>query len=137
MRMRAAFFVGMVLTVPTLAFLAGGCSEDEPVRVDEMPPVVEILNPIPGNQAIVQITLTDGTVLEGRCETQPRGEFDEPLEPDALENKFKSLVSPRIGDALSNRLWSRLLELEKEQDFSEVVTWLRREVCPVEKSPSI
>ncbi len=56
MRMRATVFFGLALAVAALVFLGGGCSEDEPVRVDEMPPVVQILNPIASDQPIIQVT---------------------------------------------------------------------------------
>ena len=86
-------------------------------------------------QACVRIVLRDGQVLEERCATQPRGEYDEPLEPEALEDKFHSLVSLQLEKDVARELWTRLVFADKEEDMSALLTWIWREVCPIEKPP--
>jgi 2-methylcitrate dehydratase PrpD len=87
-------------------------------------------------QACVRITLVNGRTLEGCCSTQPRGEFDEPLEPEALECKFLSLVSPQIGTEAARELWACLVSADKEEDVSALVRWIRHQVSPTQAPPS-
>ena len=72
-------------------------------------------------QAHVRVTLRDGRVLEQSCNTQPRGEFDEPLEEHALQDKFNYLVSPQLGAARASDLWKRLTAIHEEPNVAALM----------------
>jgi 2-methylcitrate dehydratase PrpD len=67
----------------------------------------------PGKQLCdVAILLKDGTRLEGRCEII-RGEAGNPAEPAEYRDKFFAIARPIWGEALSERVYSDALNMEK------------------------
>ncbi|MGQ0751642.1 MAG: MmgE/PrpD family protein, partial [Betaproteobacteria bacterium] len=65
--------------------------------------------------AELAIHLTDGTVLNGRCEVM-RGEPGNPHDSRDLERKFHMLVEPVIGRSSGQRLYEGLMSLERVAD---------------------
>jgi 2-methylcitrate dehydratase PrpD len=95
------------------------------VTVTEDPRMTEVQ---PGKrQARVRVTLTDGRTFERHCLTQPRGEFDEPLEPDAVETKFLNLTTPHLGMNTARVLWGQLLQLEQSSSLRDIIRSIRPE----------
>lgn len=64
----------------------------------------------------LQITLTDGTTLEGHC-TVMKGEPANPHRPQELKNKFFELGTPVWGKAVTKKLFDGLENLESIPDF--------------------
>jgi 2-methylcitrate dehydratase PrpD len=64
----------------------------------------------------VAITLTDGAVVTGRCEVT-KGEPANPHKPEELKGKFFELGTPAWGDAVTQKLYDGLMNLEGIADF--------------------
>ena len=70
----------------------------------------------PKREAIVEITLADGTVLTERVEAV-RGTPDNPMTQDEVINKSRDLMIPFVGSAACDRLIKSILELENEKSI--------------------
>nr|WP_294518725.1 MmgE/PrpD family protein [uncultured Rhodopila sp.] len=66
----------------------------------------------PARQAIVEITLTDGTVLSNRV-IAVRGTADNPMSRDEVIQKARDLCEPIIGKQQTDALVERVFTLEK------------------------
>ncbi len=73
----------------------------------------------PARQAIVEITLNDGTVLSDRV-TAVRGTADNPMTRDEVVRKCRDLVEPVLGKANCAGLIDKVLRLEAVRDVREL-----------------
>jgi 2-methylcitrate dehydratase PrpD len=64
----------------------------------------------------VKIRLTDGSTLSGHCEVT-KGEPGNPHRPDELRGKFFELGTPAWGEAVTQKLYDGLMQLEKIDSF--------------------
>jgi 2-methylcitrate dehydratase PrpD len=64
----------------------------------------------------VKIKLTDGSVITGRCEVT-KGEPANPHKPEELKGKFFELGTPAWGEALTQKLYDGLMDLERIGNF--------------------
>jgi 2-methylcitrate dehydratase PrpD len=74
---------------------------------------------IEARQAIVEITLSDGTRLTEHVKTV-RGTPDNPMTRDEVVEKARDLVTPVLGGAKTNKLIEMVLSLEKLKSISEL-----------------
>ena len=73
----------------------------------------------PARQAIVEVTLDDGTVLTDRV-TAVRGTPDNPMPRDEVVRKCRDLVEPVLGKATGAALIDKVLALEAVKDVREL-----------------
>ena len=71
--------------------------------------------------ARVRVTTTDGAVLE-RMIDEPSGSARSPLNDDAVESKFRSLVAPVLGHDAADRLIAMIGALEDQADVDSVLS---------------
>ena len=64
----------------------------------------------------VKISLTDGSVVTGRCEVT-KGEPGNPHKPEELEGKFFELGTPAWGKTITQKLYDGLMKLESIGNF--------------------
>jgi len=64
----------------------------------------------------VAVTLADGTVLRGTSD-YPRGNPENPVSTEGLEQKFLSLVAPRFGDATARQAIERVRTIATCKDM--------------------
>jgi 2-methylcitrate dehydratase PrpD len=79
----------------------------------------------PARQAIVEITLNDGTVLSDRV-TAVRGTVDNPMTRDEVVQKSRDLVEPVLGKENCTNLVDKILEIEKVKDIRELRSVLQK-----------
>jgi 2-methylcitrate dehydratase PrpD len=79
----------------------------------------------PARQAIVEITLNDGSVLSHRV-TAVRGTADNPMPRDEVIQKAKDLCIPIIGQTQTAALVEKVLSLETLQSVRELRSVLRK-----------
>ena len=73
----------------------------------------------PARQAIVEVTLTDGTALSERVEAV-RGTADNPMTRDEVVAKCRDLMAPVLGKAKATELIETVLGIEKVKDIREL-----------------
>jgi 2-methylcitrate dehydratase PrpD len=73
----------------------------------------------PARQAIVEITLNDGTVLSDRV-TDVRGTVDNPMTREEVAQKCRDLVEPVLGKANCAALIDKIFGIEKVADIREL-----------------
>jgi 2-methylcitrate dehydratase PrpD len=73
----------------------------------------------PARQAIVEITLNDGTVLSDRV-TDVRGTVDNPMTREEVAQKCRDLVEPVLGKANCAALIDKIFGIEKVTDIREL-----------------
>jgi 2-methylcitrate dehydratase PrpD len=73
----------------------------------------------PARQAIVEITLNDGTVLSDRV-MDVRGTVDNPMTREEVAQKCRDLVEPILGKANCAALIDKIFGLEKVADIREL-----------------
>ena len=79
----------------------------------------------PARQAIVEITLNDGTVLSDRV-TAVRGTVDNPMTRDEVVQKCGDLVEPVLGKENCSNLVDKILGIEKVKDIRELRSVLQK-----------
>jgi 2-methylcitrate dehydratase PrpD len=79
----------------------------------------------PARQAIVEITLNDGTVLSDRV-TDVRGTVDNPMTREEVVQKCRDLVEPVLGKENCTNLVDKILAIEKIQDIRELRSVLQK-----------
>jgi len=79
----------------------------------------------PARQAIVEITLNDGTVLSDRV-TAVRGTVDNPMTRDEVVQKCCDLVEPVLGKENCSNLVDKILGIEKVKDIRELRSVLQK-----------
>lgn len=77
-----------------------------------------------GRQAIVEVTLQDGTVLQHRVEG-PKGEPDNPMTDDELTTKFLGLAELAVGRSRAEELNGMLTNLEDLTSLRDLTAALR------------
>ena len=65
----------------------------------------------------VTLTLDDGSVVRGESDF-PRGNPENPVSTEALEEKFRSLIVPRFGKAIAARAIERIGRIETVTDMA-------------------
>jgi len=73
----------------------------------------------PARQAIVEITLNDGTVLSERV-ADVRGTVDNPMTREEVIQKCRDLVEPVLGKDNCNNLVDKIMGIEKVKDVREL-----------------
>ena len=73
----------------------------------------------PARQAIVEITLNDGTVLSERV-NDVRGTVDNPMTREEVAQKARDLVEPVLGKANCTTLIDKIFALENVKDIREL-----------------
>jgi 2-methylcitrate dehydratase PrpD len=79
----------------------------------------------PARQAIVEITLNDGTVLKERV-NDVRGTVDNPMTREEVAQKARDLVEPVLGKANSQALIDKIWGLENVKDVRELRSVLQK-----------
>ena len=79
----------------------------------------------PARQAIVEITMNDGSVLSQRV-TAVRGTADNPMPRDEVIQKARDLCVPVIGKEQTNALVEKVFALEKLRNVRDLRTVLRK-----------
>jgi 2-methylcitrate dehydratase PrpD len=79
----------------------------------------------PQRQAIVEVTLADGTRLTQRVEAV-RGTAENPMSRDEIVAKSRDLMVPRLGADRGPRLIEQILNLESVQDVRSLRPLLQR-----------
>jgi 2-methylcitrate dehydratase PrpD len=79
----------------------------------------------PARQAIVEITLNDGTVLSDHV-TDVRGTVDNPMTREEVVQKCRDLVEPVLGKANCANLIDKIMGIEKVQDIRELRSVLQK-----------
>jgi len=79
----------------------------------------------PRREAIVEVTLMDGTQLSERVPAV-RGTPDNPMTRDEVSSKARDLMTPVIGGANAARLIETVLAIETVEDVRSLRPLLRR-----------
>lgn len=85
----------------------------------ELVPSEELQRRMPSREAIVEITLADGTHLREYVEAV-RGTAENPMPREEVVRKARDLITPVLGTAQSAKLIDRILEIETTQDIREL-----------------
>jgi len=80
---------------------------------------------LPRREAIVELTLTDGTQLTERVQAV-RGTTENPMTREEVVTKCRDLMAPVLGAATSNTLIEKLLALETLKNIRELRPLLQR-----------
>jgi 2-methylcitrate dehydratase PrpD len=91
----------------------------------QLVPSAELEKMEPSRQAIVEITLNDGTVLAEHV-TDVRGTTENPMTREEVVQKARDLVEPVIGKDNCNNLVDKVLGLEKVKDIRELRAVLQK-----------
>jgi 2-methylcitrate dehydratase PrpD len=91
----------------------------------QLVPSEELEKMEPARQAIVEITLNDGTVLSERV-NDVRGTVDNPMTRDEVAQKARDLVEPVLGKANSATLIDKIFALENVKDIRELRSVLQK-----------
>ena len=81
---------------------------------------------MPQRQAIVEVTLTDGSRLTERVEAV-RGTASNPMSREEVVRKCRDLTAPVLGPAVADRLIQTVLTLEQITDIRSLRPLLQRE----------
>lgn len=73
--------------------------------------------------ARLELTLADGTTLSGEAD-YPRGNPENPVSPEVLEEKFRALVAPGYGEAFAERALAAVHTVERWDEVRGVVRGL-------------
>ncbi|MCU1340942.1 MAG: MmgE/PrpD family protein [Candidatus Acidoferrum typicum] len=79
----------------------------------------------PARQAIVEITLNDGTVLSDHV-TDVRGTVDNPMTREEVIQKCRDLVEPVLGKENCTNLIDKIMGIEKVQDIRDLRSVLQK-----------
>jgi 2-methylcitrate dehydratase PrpD len=79
----------------------------------------------PRREAIVELTLADGTQLT-EWVRDVRGTAENPMTRDEVVDKARDLIAPVLGDAPCSTLIAKLLALETLRDVRELRPALQR-----------
>jgi 2-methylcitrate dehydratase PrpD len=91
----------------------------------QLVPSEELEKMEPARQAIVEITLNDGTVLSERV-NDVRGTVDNPMTREEVAQKARDLVEPILGKMSSDTLIDKILNIEKIKDVRELRSVLQK-----------
>jgi 2-methylcitrate dehydratase PrpD len=79
----------------------------------------------PARQAIVEITLNDGTVYSDHV-TDVRGTVDNPMTREEVIQKCRDLVEPVLGKDNCTSLIDKIIGIEKVKDIHELRSVLQK-----------
>jgi len=85
----------------------------------QLVPDEELQRRLPRREAIVEVTLTDGTHLTERVEAV-RGTAENPMTRDEVVAKCRDLIAPVLGEATCANLIQKLLGLENVKDIRQL-----------------
>jgi 2-methylcitrate dehydratase PrpD len=85
----------------------------------QLVPDEELQRRLPRREAIVEVTLTDGTHLTERVEAV-RGTAENPMTRDEVVAKCRDLMAPVLGEATCANLIQKLLGLENVKDIRQL-----------------
>ena len=88
-------------------------------------PDEELERRLPARQAIVEVTLLDGTRLTERVEAV-RGSAENPMTRDEVVAKSRDLMTPVLGEPACAKLIERVLDLENLKHLRELRPLLQR-----------
>ena len=88
-------------------------------------PDEELERRLPRREAIVELTLTDGTKLTEHVEAV-RGTFDNPMPRAEIVTKCRDLIAPVLGAATAATLIEKILALENVKNIRELRPLLQR-----------
>jgi 2-methylcitrate dehydratase PrpD len=88
-------------------------------------PDEELQRKIPAREAMVEITLNDGTKLNERV-TAVRGTPDNPMTRDEVAGKARDLITPILGAPTTDKLIQTVLNLESVKHVRELRPLLQR-----------
>jgi 2-methylcitrate dehydratase PrpD len=91
----------------------------------QLVPSEELEKMEPARQAIVEITLNDGTVLAERV-NDVRGTVDNPMTREEVAQKCRDLVEPVLGKENCTNLIDKVFGLEKVKDIRELRSVLQK-----------
>jgi 2-methylcitrate dehydratase PrpD len=86
----------------------------------------ELQRLMPQRQAIVEVTLSDGSRLTERVEAV-RGTAANPMNRDEVVRKCRDLIAPVLGAAVADRLIQTVLTLEQTPDIRSLRPLLQRQ----------
>jgi len=85
----------------------------------------ELQNAFPAREAIVEVTLADGTHLSERVNAV-RGSAENPMSREEVVAKARDLMTPVLGSAACDNLIAKVLALESLKDVRELRPLLQR-----------
>jgi 2-methylcitrate dehydratase PrpD len=88
-------------------------------------PDEELQRRLPQREAIVEVTLADGTRLREHVEAV-RGTPPNPMPREEVVEKARELMTPVLGEANCDRLIERVLRIEDAKDIRELRPLLQR-----------
>ncbi len=91
----------------------------------QLVPDAELEKMEPARQAIVEITLNDGTVLSDHVK-DVRGTVDNPMTREEVIQKCRDLVEPVLGKDSCTMLVDKIMGIEKVQDIRELRSVLQK-----------
>jgi 2-methylcitrate dehydratase PrpD len=91
----------------------------------QLVPDAELEKMEPARQAIVEITLNDGTVLSDHVK-DVRGTVDNPMTREEVIQKCRDLVEPVLGKDNCTTLIDKIMGIEKVQDIRELRSVLQK-----------
>jgi 2-methylcitrate dehydratase PrpD len=91
----------------------------------QLVPDAELQKRIPHREAIVELTLTDGTKLTEHI-TAVRGTSDNPMTRDEVVAKARDLMTPILGASNTLKLIDKVYALEKTKDIRELRPLLQK-----------
>jgi 2-methylcitrate dehydratase PrpD len=91
----------------------------------QLTPSEELEKMEPARQAIVEITLKDGTVLSERV-NDVRGTVDNPMTREEVAQKARDLVEPVLGKENCSNLIDKVFGIEKIKDIRELRSVLQK-----------
>jgi 2-methylcitrate dehydratase PrpD len=91
----------------------------------QLVPDEELERLYPQRQAIIEVTLNDGTTLSERVEAV-RGTAENPMTRDEVVSKCRDLIEPRLGAEKCTRLIESVFDLENVKDIRTLRPFLQR-----------
>jgi 2-methylcitrate dehydratase PrpD len=91
----------------------------------QLVPSEELQKRLPSREAIVEITLTDGTHFSEHV-TAVRGSAENPMDREEVVAKSRDLITPVLGAEICTKLIEKILNLEKVNDVRELRPLLQR-----------
>src|SRR6202035_493904 len=93
----------------------------------QLVPDEELERQYPKRELIVEVTLTDGTLLTERVHAV-RGTVDNPMTREEVVAKCRDLMTLLLGSEKCSKLIERVLDLEHVKKIQELRPLLQREV---------
>jgi 2-methylcitrate dehydratase PrpD len=91
----------------------------------QLVPDAELEKMEPARQAIVEITMNDGTKYSDHV-ADVRGTVDNPMTREEVVQKCRDLVEPVLGKANCTTLIDKIMGLEKVKDIRELRSVLQK-----------